>query len=158
MRSIAAAICALLLLAAAADFAAAQRSERSMTTEAARSGGNDPFLAWATVWGDPQGRGVYTCEEWKRYAAKLFDDADRNHDGFLDAKEFDLIRQADKMLRDADLGYFDDNHDGRLSRAEFVNKPNPFFARYDRKRKCVVTLDEITEALEAEQKASPRRR
>ena len=152
------AICALFLLFAAAHSAAAQQSGRSETTEVSRSRGNDPFLAWATVWGDPQGRGVYTCEEWKRYAAKLFDDADRNHDGFVDAKEFESIRQADKMLRDADLAYFDDNHDGRLSRAEFVNKPNPFFARYDRKRKCVVTLDEISDALTAEQKPAPRGR
>jgi len=42
---------------------------------------------------------------------------------------FELIAQS---LKDADFAYFDDNHDGRVSRDEFVRKPNPLFARYDR--------------------------
>jgi hypothetical protein len=105
----------------------------------------DPLLAWATVWGDAEHTGVYTCEEWKRYANKLFSEADRNHDGYVDATEFKTIQQADPMLKGADLGYFDDNHDGRLSRSEFVDKPNPFFVRYDRKGKCKVTLDDLAE-------------
>ena len=99
-----------------------------------------------------------TCEEWKQYATKLFNDADRNRDGFVDTKEFDSIRQADAMFRDADLGYFDDNRDGRLSRAEFVNKPNPFFIIYDKKGSCRVTLDDITAAEMAAEKNAPRRR
>ncbi len=37
------------------------------------------------------------------------------------------------MFKDADLGYFDDNRDGRVSRGKFVDKPNPLFARYDKK-------------------------
>jgi hypothetical protein len=53
------------------------------------------------------------------------------------------------MFRDADLAYFDDNRDGRLSRAEFVNKPNPFFARYDKKGTCRVTLDDISNVANA---------
>jgi hypothetical protein len=42
---------------------------------------------------------------------------------------FELIAQS---LKDADFAYFEDNHDGRVSRDEFVSKPNPLFARYDR--------------------------
>jgi hypothetical protein len=150
-------LCTLLALLAPAYLAHGQQSGRSDTTAASRARGYDPFLTWATVWGDQAREGVYTCEEWKRYAGKLFDDADRNRDGFVDAQEFQSIRKADKMLRDADLAYFDDNRDGRLSKAEFVNKPNPFFARYDRKGKCRVTLDEITDALAAEQKPAAAR-
>jgi hypothetical protein len=148
--------CALLLLAAATAAAVAQqRKEVETSTAASRARGYDPYLTWATVWGDREGRGVYTCEEWKRYVAKLFDQADRNRDGFLDAKEFEAIRKADPMFKEADVGYFDDNRDGRVSRAEFVNQQNPFFARYDKKGTCRVTLDEIMDQANA---AAPRGR
>jgi hypothetical protein len=139
-------LCTLLLLLAATSLSAAQQSKQSQTTAVSRARGYDPYLTWASVWGDTEGKGVYTCEEWKRYVAKLFDQADRNHDGFVDAKEFESIRKADPMFKDADIGYFDDNRDGRLSRAEFVNQPNPFFARYDKKGACRVTMDEIMDA------------
>ena len=145
----------LLLMAAAAVAAAQQHKQTETTTAASRARGYDPYLTWATVWGDRQGRGVYTCEEWKAYVNKLFDQADRNHDGFVDAKEFEAIRKADPMFKDADIGYFDDNRDGKLSRAEFVNQPNPFFARYDKKGTCRVTIDEIMDAANA---AAPRGR
>ena len=138
------------LLAATAGAAAQQGSRGETTTAASRARGYDPYLTWATVWGDRQGRGVYTCEEWKAYVGKLFDQADRNHDGFVDAKEFEAIRKADPMFKDADICYFDDNRDGKLSRAEFVNQPNPFFARYDKKGTCRVTLDEIMDQANAE--------
>ena len=112
-------------------------------TATSRSMRNDPLIAWAATWGDTRGTGVYTCEEWKRYAEKLFKDADKNRDGFLTEQEFKTVQQADRILRNADFGYFDDNKDGRISRAEFIDKPNPFFARYDRKNECSVSLDSI---------------
>ena len=138
-------ISALLLLLATASLSTAQQDGRSTTTALSRARGYDPLLQWAAIWGDAERRGVYTCDEWKRYAGKLFDQADRKHRGFIDASEFDAIRKADPMLKDADLGYFDDNRDGRLSRAEFVDKPNPFFARYDKKHTCRVTIDDISD-------------
>jgi EF-hand domain pair len=149
-------LCTILLMALVTGAAAAQQKPGETTTVAARARGYDPLLTWASVWGDQERQGVYTCDEWKRYATKLFDQADRNRDGFLDAKEFEAIRKADRMLKDADIGYFDDNRDGKLSRAEFVNKPNPFFAQYDRKGTCRVTLDDITEATEAAMKSRLR--
>jgi len=127
-----------LLLATNAGVAAAQAR-----IDAPRPLRNDPLIAWAATWGDTRGRGVYTCEEWKRYAEKLFKDADKNRDGFLNEQEFKAVQQADKMLRNADHAYFDDNKDGRVSRAEFIEKPNPFFARYDRKNECSVSLESI---------------
>jgi len=143
----------LLLLLATASVGAAQQSKQSEAGAAARARGYDPFLTWASVWGDADRKGVYTCDEWKRYAGKLFDQADRKHRGYLDAQEFDALRKADPMLKDADPGYFDDNGDGRVSRAEFVNKPNPFFSRYDKKGTCRVTLDDLISAEKAERKA-----
>lgn len=135
----------LLAACAGAGVAAAQTRTGSDTSTTRRSSGYDPLVAWATVWGDSGHSGVYTCDEWKRYATRLFNDADKNHDGYLDAQEFRAIQQADPMLKHADLAYFDDNRDGRLSRSEFVDKPNLFFARYDRKRQCRVTLDDIVD-------------
>ena len=39
------------------------------------------------VW-DANHDGVYTCDEWKSFADRLFTLADRNHDGKLDPSEF----------------------------------------------------------------------
>jgi Ca2+-binding EF-hand superfamily protein len=47
------------------------------------------------------------------------------------------------LFADADLAYFDDNKDGRVSRDEFINKPSPFFQRFDRNHDCKVTPDEL---------------
>jgi hypothetical protein len=146
------AVCAFLLLCLAAETAAQGQRGGADSSSITRYPGFDRFLAWATVWGNVKGEGVYTCEEWRRYASGLFNDADRNHDGYVDAQEFETIRQADSMLADSDLAYFDDNRDGRMSRAEFINKPNPFFAHYDRKGTCRVTLDDISDADAAKEK------
>src|SRR5262249_29182449 len=146
-----------VLVAATSAVGAQQPAPAGKSLAAARARGYDPLLTWASVWGDQDRQGVYTCEEWKRYATKLFDQADRNRDGSLDAKEFEAIRKADSMFKDADLAYFDDNRDGKVSRAEFVDKPNPFFAQYDRKGTCRVSLDDIIAANEAAQKARQSR-
>jgi hypothetical protein len=137
--------------------AVAQSADDS--TSRRRSLGNDTLVAWATTWGDVGRSGVFTCEEWKRYAGKLFNDADKNRDGYLNAEEFEAIRKADPMLKSAELGYFDDNRDGRVSRAEFVDKPNLFFVKYDRKRECRVTFDMIMDvAADSEKKRERPRR
>jgi len=133
--------CAVAFLIGVAWPAAAQ--ERKSNTSALNPG-SDPFVAWAAIWGDPNREGIYTCEQWKSYATGVFNAADRNRDGYLDTKEFEGVRNADPMFRNADLAYFDDNRDGRLSRSEFIDKPNPFFARYDRKGTCRVTLDDLS--------------
>jgi hypothetical protein len=149
--------CALVILCVAAGSAAAQERKSSEASTASKYSSMDPFLVWATDWGDPKGEGVYTCEQWKQYATKTFNEADRNHDGYVDAREFEAIRKAHAMFKDADLGYFDDNRDGRLSRGEFVDKPNPLFVRYDKKGTCRVTLDDIANATEKSLKGRTRR-
>jgi hypothetical protein len=124
--------CALILVlcAAVGPIAAQDGSE------------DDPVVASAPLW-DADHNGVYTCDEWKQYANRVFNLADRNHDGRVDAAEFKTIQQTAPMLKEADLAYFDENHDGRLSREEFVNKPNPLFGRYDRNGDCKVTQEEL---------------
>jgi hypothetical protein len=145
--------CVCLILFVATNVAEAQNRKGWETPSAALSRMSDPLLAWAVVWGDTKGEGVYTCEEWKQYATRIFNNADRNHDGYVDAQEFEAIRNADPMFKSADLAYFDDNRDGRLSRSEFVDKPNPFFARYDKKGTCKVTSEDISETLTTSHKS-----
>ncbi len=149
--------CALVILCIAMGSTAGQVRKGSETSTSRKYSGMDPFLAWATDWGDPKGEGVYTCEQWKQYATKVFNEADHNHDGYVDVQEFEAIRKAHAMFRDADVGYFDDNRDGRLSRGEFVDKPNPLFTRYDKKGTCRVTLDDIANASEKPSKGGMRR-
>jgi EF-hand domain pair len=116
---------------------------------------DDPVVASAHLW-DADHNGIYTCDEWKQYASRIFNLADRNRDGYVDATEFKTIQQAAPMFKEADLGYFDQNHDGRLSRDEFVNKPNPLFARYDRNGDCRVTPAELKGTAGAAQPSAKR--
>lgn len=106
-------------------------------------GGGDPVRQGAPAW-DLNHDGVYTCEEWQIYAGRLFDKADANHDGKLDRKEFATLGKYDPVFRDADMGYFDDDRDGRVSRAEFVGKKSILFGRYDRNGDCRVTPEELS--------------
>jgi Ca2+-binding EF-hand superfamily protein len=76
----------------------------------------------------------------------MFNLADRNHDGRLDQAEFPTIRKSAPALAEADFGYFDENQDGKLTREEFVNKPNEFILSHDKNGDCRVTPDELKES------------
>lgn len=105
----------------------------------------DPFIASTSRW-DANHDGVLTCDEWRQYANRLFTLADKNANGFLDATEFQMIGKVEPIFAGADFSYFDDNKDRQISRAEFTEKPSPFFARYDLNRDCRVTAQELTGA------------
>jgi hypothetical protein len=98
--------------------------------------------------------GVFTCDEWKSFADRIFTSADRNHDGKLDPAEFTTVQKADSALADSDFGYFDENQDGRITRKEFVEKPNAFILRFDRNSDCRVTPAEIKATMD--QEAGPK--
>jgi hypothetical protein len=106
----------------------------------------------ADVW-DANHDGIYTCDEWKAYLGRLFNLADRNHDGRLDQTEFATIRKSGSAFAEADFGYFDENQDGKLTREEFINKPNEFILSHDKNGDCRVTQDELKDS-GADQKAS----
>jgi hypothetical protein len=97
------------------------------------------------IW-DTNRDGVYTCDEWKSFAGRIFTSADRNRDGHLDSSEFATVQKADAALADADFGYFDENQDGMITRKEFVEKPSAFILRFDRNGDCRVTQDEVKAA------------
>jgi hypothetical protein len=122
------------LLLANGSVALAQSTDDRARRVAASSG--------PEVW-DANHDGVYTCDEWKSYLDRMFTLADRNHDGRLDAKEFDTVRKAAPMLADADFGYFDENQDGKITRSEFVSKPSEFILSKDKNGDCRVTPNEM---------------
>jgi hypothetical protein len=119
----------------------------ALAQSAARSG--------PEVW-DANHDGVYTCDEWKSYLDRMFTLADRNHDGRLDAKEFETVRKAAPVLADADFGYFDENQDGKITRSEFVSKPSEFILSNDKNSDCRVTPNEMKPA-EAATPNQPKR-
>ncbi len=97
------------------------------------------------IW-DANRDGVYTCDEWKSFADRIFASADHNRDGKLDRSEFATVQKADATLADADFGYLDENQDGKITRKEFVEKPNAFILRFDSNGDCRVTADELRAA------------
>jgi EF-hand domain pair len=131
------------LLLAGGSLALAQTADNK--THPARAAKDDSSRTGPDVW-DANHDGVYTCDEWKSYLDRMFTLADRNHDGRLDAREFDTVRKAAPMLADADFGYFDENQDGKITRSEFVTKPSEFILTNDKNGDCRVTRDEMKPA------------
>ena len=114
-------------------------------------GGANPFtsasavdleFAQAAITWDLNHDGDVTCDEWKRYAADLFREADANRDGFLSREEFAAMATRDRLFQTAGFGYFDANGDGRLTLAEIADKPNPAFRLLDVDQDCRITPEE----------------
>lgn len=103
------------------------------------------FIAAAVTW-DLDRDGNVTCEEWKRYVAGLFAEADANHDGMLTAAEFKAMSRQDRLFETAGLRYFDANGDGQLTLAEITGKPNPAFTLLDTDNDCVLTPEERSQS------------
>jgi Ca2+-binding EF-hand superfamily protein len=120
-------------------------SSLALAQSAAQPAQDGMLKSGPPVW-DANGDGVFTCDEWKSFADRIFTSADRNRDGRLDPSEFTTVQRADTMLADSDFGYFDENQDGKITRREFVEKPNAFILRFDANGDCRVTADEIRAA------------
>ena len=91
--------------------------------------------------------GDVTCEEWKIYAAELFDLADANYDGYLDRGEFLELTRDYEMFRPADFVYYDSNSDGAVDRREFIEKPHRMFSVEENERvDCQLVAERVTEA------------
>jgi hypothetical protein len=103
------------------------------------------FLSAAGGW-DRNRDGVVTCDEWKAYAAELFDAADANRDGVMDRTEYSKIIVTDRMFETVDFKYYDGNGDGKVARTEFVDKPNRAFAILDKSNECKLTSSQVAGA------------
>ena len=103
------------------------------------------FLQAAGSW-DTNRDNVVTCNEWKSYAEDLFNGADANHDDSLDVDEWANLVKVDHLFETADLKYYDGNGDGKVSRTEFVDKPNPAFVLMDKAGTCKLDGAQIASA------------
>ena len=106
------------------------------------------FLSAVGTW-DRNGDDVITCEEWRTYAGELFDDTDANRDGLVNKTEYGKIMSADGMFQTADLGYYDANGDRKLTRVEFVDKPNRALVLLDKNNECRLTSTQVAHLLAA---------
>jgi EF hand/EF-hand domain pair len=100
------------------------------------------FVSAAPTW-DLDRDGTVTCEEWQLYASRLFAKFDLVGKGYLSPEEFRNLAFQDRLFETADFVYFDADRDGRVSRAEFVEKPNPAFRLLDKDHDCRLSNSEL---------------
>ena len=103
------------------------------------------FLMAAGSW-DRNKDNQVTCDEWKAYATELFNGAEANGDDAIDETEWARIVAVDRMFSTADVDYYDANNDSKVSRAEFVDRPNTAFRLLDPQGTCVLTGDQVAGA------------
>lgn len=99
------------------------------------------FVNASQTW-DLDKNGVVTCDEWKQYAAGGLRQADANGDGMLDATEWAVMANSDRLFDTASLGFYDSNGDGKVSVEELTGKQNPAFKMLDRNSDCQIAHDE----------------
>ena len=71
---------------------------------------------------------------------------DPRHRGYIEAKDFEIIKKASPVFQMATFDYFDMAGKGRVTQKEFVEFESPFFARFDKKHNCHVTNEDIRAA------------
>lgn len=103
------------------------------------------FLMAAGNWDQNRDNSI-TCDEWKKYVSELFDGADDNRDGALDSAEWAKVVAVDRMFSTANLNFFDMNNDGKVTRDEFQNRPNPAFTLLDKEKTCVLSGSQVAGA------------
>lgn len=103
------------------------------------------FLMAAGSW-DRNRDSTVTCDEWKAYTAELFNGADANRDETLDRNEWSELLKVDRMFETANLDYFDSNGDSKVTRAEFIDRPNPAFTLMDTAKTCTLSAQQVAGA------------
>lgn len=130
------------LLAASACVCAAGCASMSPSSSVSLTEVDQLFLAAAGSW-DLNRDDVVTCQEWSAYAGQLFDGADKGRKGYLTPQEFEKIVAMDRMFKLANFKYFDAGKTGKVTRAGFMDKPNPAFLYADKNHDCQLTTDEL---------------
>ena len=103
------------------------------------------FLIAAGNW-DRDKDGNVTCDEWKAYASELFGIGDVERKGYLTPEDWKRVINVDRMFETVDFKYYDRNGDGKIDRAEFVDRPNRAFELADRNKDCILTSVELSGA------------
>ena len=123
----------------------------SSTPPGLSDGINGAFIRAAPTW-DLNHDGDVTCEEWRQYAASVFRDADLNHDGKLTPEEFRNDPRFKPMLKF--LPMVDADHDGALSKAEFLNALQLMRKMREQQRAAAATPKEDAGSAAMKQSAS----
>ncbi len=77
------------------------------------------------------------------YAASLFKEVDTNHDGKLTPDEFAKLAKIDRLFEVANFAYYDVNHQGYVTQADFVDRPNPAFEALDKDHTCSLSIYQL---------------
>lgn len=109
------------------------------------SGVDRTFMLAAGNW-DRNKDGIVTCDEWKAYAAELFETGDAERKGHMTRDEWGRLLKIDRMFEIVDFSYYDRNGDQKVDRAEFIERPNRAFELADRDKNCQLTAVELTAA------------
>lgn len=166
---------ATLLIAGAAQAQTAPRADGGPQ----RPGGPARALMMLGL-ADTNGDNAVTRAELEQFHGEMFDFRDSNEDGFLDREDASPARQRlaqmraegaaeaaaphrSRAMRGARgarrmMEELDTDGDGRISRAEFVERRSPVFTRLDADENGTVTGAEIDAALEARQERRATRR
>jgi Ca2+-binding EF-hand superfamily protein len=95
---------------------------------------------------DTNGDGVITREEFHAARERAFTKLDRNGDGYIDKDDLSgrLAGRQKAQERLAQLvTQLDQDGDGRVSKAEFVDGPTPLFDRADADHNGELSRDEV---------------
>lgn len=103
------------------------------------------FLMAAATW-DRNHDGQVTCGEWQAYVVELITTADKSKDGALSVEEFAKVVQTDRLFSSAGFDYWDTNKDGKVTKSEMMEHPNPAFTVLDRDTDCVLSPTELLAA------------
>lgn len=129
-----------------AIFAALAAAVAAMPAAASAQAGPDPErMAEQLRAADTNHDGTISRAEFLAYRANQWSRMDRNRDGYFsrnDLLAFLASRWDSDRLREM-RATFDTNHDGRISRAEFVNGPTIAFAMADSNHDGLVTQPEL---------------
>lgn len=90
--------------------------------------------------------GVISRAEYTNVQAVRWMEIDRNGDGYLTLDDFPRIAEGRARTQLAEIGYLDEDGDGRISESEFVNGPAPVFRRADGNSDGVLTRAEVEAA------------
>jgi hypothetical protein len=103
------------------------------------------FLMAAGSW-DRNRDSTVTCDEWKAYVADLFNSSDADHDGSLEADDWQRLVAQDRMFQIADMKYYDANNDGKVTLPEMQERPNRAFELLDPGKTCSLSSTQVAGA------------
>ncbi|MEQ1652722.1 MAG: histidine kinase, partial [Hyphomicrobium sp.] len=144
-RTISSAIAVAALLSLGACSSSPMSAIGSITGSKSVSESDRVFLMAAGSWDRNRDNNV-TCDEWKAYATELFNGADANRDEAIDDSEWGRIVSVDRMFETANRKYFDASGDGKVTRAEFVERQNPAFKLMDTSNTCSLSGAQVAGA------------